>query len=389
MALIKHLAITGFGLAGLLLSLFTFELCAQPKLELKEGDVWVTGIDPEVLYTFSRYFNSQKDWETVFPVTLKESISGIVIRGTYLILHDAVRFTPRFPFAMNVTYHASFFANELAANRNEVYLPSMDESILNLDFTIPSSDQTVPELLAIYPSANALPENLLKFHIRFSKSMTVGEAYQKVKLLDADGNEIEKAFLILDQELWDSDMKVLTLLLDPGRIKRGLRPNLEMKPPLHEGKKYSLVVKRGWEDIGGNTTQLDVVKTFACIGADRSSPAVQEFSIIAPTSLTASVIVQLHENIDYVLLEQALIVKDSSGEVVPGASHVRNNETVIEFVPKNPWSGSNYTIEFNPLIEDLAGNNLNRLFDSDLNSAKRSERPPTTLSFQVPSGSAQ
>ena len=40
-----------------------------------------------------------------------------------------------------------------------------------------------------------------------------------------------------------------TLLFDPGRIKRGLKPaQRRVGPVLEEGKSYTLVIDRGWTD---------------------------------------------------------------------------------------------------------------------------------------------
>ena len=46
----------------------------------------------------------------------------------------------------------------------------------------------------------------------------------------------------INQELWDPGMQRLTLLLDPGRIKRGVGPNLEA----------GLALERGEVDVGSD-----------------------------------------------------------------------------------------------------------------------------------------
>ncbi|HEY0652575.1 MAG TPA: hypothetical protein VGD65_05575 [Chryseosolibacter sp.] len=384
MAVKKTLAIAGISAALFLLSLFSINLEAQtPTLSLLEGSVWVKGIDPEVLYTFNRYFNSQEDWESVFPVTVRENPTGIVVSGTYKVFHDAIMFTPRFPFAAKVKYTARFNTRELADNRNEVYLPMMNDSPLELNFSIDGSGTKPATVLAIYPTADVLPENLLKFHICFSESMTLGEAYQRISLEDEKGKEIEKPFLILDQELWDGDMKVFTLLLDPGRIKRGLRPNLEMKPALHEKNRYALVIKKGWKDINGNFTDEEVVKWFSCSAADRESPVVSHFVVATPTSEKGALVINLRESMNYVLLTESVRIFDSRGQRVEGSLVARQNESVLEFVPKHPWFERHYTIQFNPLLEDLAGNNFNRLFDEDKSSPDRQDQLSTKLSFLI------
>ena len=59
----------------------------------------------------------------------------------------------------------------------------------------------------------------------FDAPMSRGEAYRHIHLVDAKtGREVEAPFLELGEELWDGDFRRFTLLCDPGRVKRGLKP---------------------------------------------------------------------------------------------------------------------------------------------------------------------
>ena len=44
---------------------------------------------------------------------------------------------------------------------------------------------------AVYPTAERLPENQLKFYLHFSAPMSRGEAYRRVQLLDEKGKAVE------------------------------------------------------------------------------------------------------------------------------------------------------------------------------------------------------
>ena len=77
-------------------------------------------------------------------------------------------------------------------------------------------------VVAVYPSSATLPENQLRFYLHFSAPMSRGEVYQHLQLLDQDGKPIVLPFLEIGEELWDTTGQRLTLLIDPGRIKRGL-----------------------------------------------------------------------------------------------------------------------------------------------------------------------
>ncbi|MCH7864908.1 MAG: hypothetical protein IIC56_06820, partial [Proteobacteria bacterium] len=98
----------------------------------------------------------------------------------------------------------------------------------------------------VYPSADVLPENLLKFYLHFSAPMSRGDSYQHIRLVRQNGSVVDLPFLELDQELWDRRQTRLTLLFDPGRIKRGLKPHEEVGPALKPGRRYTLEIDAHW-----------------------------------------------------------------------------------------------------------------------------------------------
>ena len=81
--------------------------------------------------------------------------------------------------------------------------------------------------------------------------MEPGNALAHVHLLDESGREVSGAFLALEQELWDPERRRLTLLFDPGRVKRGVRTNVESGAPLVTGRRYRLVIDDEWKDGTG------------------------------------------------------------------------------------------------------------------------------------------
>src|SRR5262249_463030 len=106
---------------------------------------------------------------------------------------------------------------------------------------------------AIYPPAARGPAHLLKLYVEFSAAMSDGEAEQRLHLYDARGHEMPRAFLHVDAELWNDTHTRLTVLFDPGRIKRGLRANLEEGAPLTEGETFTLRIDPAWRDARGAT----------------------------------------------------------------------------------------------------------------------------------------
>ena len=66
------------------------------------------------------------------------------------------------------------------------------------------------------------------------------------------------------------------------------------------------------------------------------------------------------------LLKNAIRIVDNAGNVVNGVIEIEAKETILHFTPSAAWSAGDYTLEIESRLEDLAGNNLNRLFDKDL-----------------------
>src|ERR1700741_2432210 len=100
----------------------------------------------------------------------------------------------------------------------------------------------VTEVTHIFPLSDVLPENLLRFYVCFSNSMQRGRASEDISLLDSDGQPVADALYRPPCELWDRRMQHLTVLLDPGRLKRWVGPNRELGPPLKAGQAYTLAV---------------------------------------------------------------------------------------------------------------------------------------------------
>ena len=83
--------------------------------------------------------------------------------------------------------------------------------------------------------------------------MSRGGVYEQIRVRDGAGREIELAFLELDEELWDPSMTRLTLLIDPGRIKRGVKPLEDVGPVFEAGRNYSLSVAADCRDAAGRS----------------------------------------------------------------------------------------------------------------------------------------
>jgi hypothetical protein len=211
-----------------------------------------------------------------------------------------------------------------------------------------------------------LPENLLRFYIHFSAPMSRGEAYHRIKLLDAKGKPVADPFLELAEELWSTDGTRFTLLFDPGRIKRGLKPREEVGPVLEAGKSYCVVIDRDWPDAMGNPLQAEFRKSFRVGTPDDSSPDPKRWSVRPPRANTRDPLeVDFPEPLDRALLDRLIAVQDAEGKILAGRVSIVREETRWRFTPKGPWGAGNYRLVVGADLEDVAGNSIARPFEVD------------------------
>jgi hypothetical protein len=163
--------------------------------------------------------------------------------GKYAVTHETVRFQPRFPLERGVEYRAVFRPPPASGTSD---FPRIERT-----FVLPATSLPPTRVVAIYPSSRELPENLLRFYLKFSAPMSQGKSYGYVRLRDETGSEIARPFLELPQELWSPDGTRLTLLFEPGRVKRGLVPRAEEGSILTAGRSYTLTIDANWPDAEG------------------------------------------------------------------------------------------------------------------------------------------
>ena len=66
------------------------------------------------------------------------------------------------------------------------------------------------------------------------------------------------------------------------------------------------------------------------------------------------------------ILLSGLSLQNSNGGLISGSWHLIQNETVIQFQPKQAWSADSYQLTIKDSMEDLAGNTILRLFDQPI-----------------------
>jgi hypothetical protein len=238
----------------------------------------------------------------------------------------------------------------------------------------------------VFPSCGILPENLLRFYVCFSNSMQRGRALDEISLLDPDGQPLADALYRPPVELWDRTMRCLTVLLDPGRLKRWVGPNVALGPPLKAGQEYTLEIGSGMVDQHGCSLGESFRKHFRVSDPVRQRIAVQNWKVLPPaTGSREALVLSFPSPLDWALLLRTITVQSRDGSVIDGRIVVDKGERRWSFTPKSSWSPGVYHIRVGPELEDVCGNDIagpfDRLLKADADPAGQAEH--STLTFEL------
>jgi hypothetical protein len=302
------------------------------------------------------------------------------VSGRYILFKDEVQFIPHFAFERDVKYHATFDPRPLGA--------LLTAESLNLEFLIPT-EQNPPartEVTHVFPSCDLLPENLLRFYVCFSNSMQHGRALEEISLLDSDGKAVADTLYRPPLELWDRTMRHLTVLLDPGRLKRWVGPNVELGPPLKVGQEYTLEIGSGMIDLYGRPLRERFRKHFVVGGAVRERISAEHWKILPPVTGTQQALALVFTSpLDWALLLRSITIESAGGAVMDGQVVVDQRERRWSFTPSSPWIAGVYHARVGSSLEDVCGNSISGAFDRPLRRSSNliTEVDGFSLTFQL------
>lgn len=351
---------------------------ADPR-QPASGGVGVYALDPDLMVSLGRYLQAGGLLQSILRVTVVRTGASIGddlpdVFGRYHVSEDAVRFIPHFPFERGLSYRASFDPRPLGR-------PELSD-VLTLGFSLPREQTALPtEVEHIFPSSDSLPENLLRFYVCFSNSMQRGRVEAEISLLGPDGEPAPDVLYRAPVELWDRSMRHLTILLDPGRLKRGVGPNRELGPPLKAGLVYTLAVGAGMTDLSGSRLPQTVYKRFRVTDAVREPIAVEQWKIVPPmTNSRQPLVLMFPRPLDWALLSHTITIASANEKSIEGQIVIDQGERRWSFTPTSAWAASSYRVRVASSLEDVCGNTAVAAFDRPLRSA-------SALACEVPSRS--
>lgn len=277
------------------------------------------------------------------------------ISGHYSFEELKVTFTPAFEFLEGQTYTVQTRHGALS------------------EFKItPKVAQPRPEVLAIYPGGGQIPENTLRFYIEFSTPMMPHRAEDFIALVDDTGAVDDAAFMMFKQEIWNEDRTRLTLLMDPGRIKRGVAQNMTLGPAIEETRRYALVVRAGWPGATGPHVASRYENSFVVSPALRARPSLNDWDLSLPTIGTRSrLAIAFDRPFDAVQTSHNIRIINAKGQGVTGDITLDASQTYWTFAPDKPWTSGTFEIVIDAHLEDVAGNNFRDTLDHPVGAVTR------------------
>ncbi|WP_426703044.1 hypothetical protein ACPPVV_08645 [Rhodanobacter sp. Col0626] len=213
--------------------------------------------------------------------------------------------------------------------------------------------QPDPQIVLVQPSATDVPANLLRMSIVFAAPIG-GPVLPRIALSRADGGSLQQPFL--QQELWSPDGRILTLLLNPGRVKTGLVAREKLGPILQPGEDVLL------------TLDGHPIKRWHVGAVDANGPVASAWQLSSVHGASRQpLVVRLDGPIDGRDADFIAVV-DASDRLVGGHSALCHGETSWTFTPDAPWRAGHYRLAVRNTLEDPAGNRLGGHFETPIDT---------------------
>jgi hypothetical protein len=351
---------------------------ASPDHPASRDAAVATGLDRRTAAALARLAPRAAEWERIFPVYVGEELPHAgeerpAVLGEYSLEERSVRFEPRFPFVRGQSYHALWLQ------------PGSGEESARATLRLSSADGAgTTRVTAVYPTADELPENLLRLYVEFSAPIGREGAVERIRLVGPDG-PLERPFVAPHVPLWNEAGDRLTLLLDPGRIKRGVGPHDALGAVLRQGAEYRLEVDAGMLDGEGRRLAAPFTRTFRVGPPDRLPPEPRGWALIAPRDRAGALTLEFPEPLDHALLARALRVEDAAGAMIAGQGAAGPGERSWTFRPAGAWPAGALRVIVDPALEDPAGNSVGRPFETRLGEPvpPGAQPAPVVLEFVV------
>jgi hypothetical protein len=227
-----------------------------------------------------------------------------------------------------------------------------------------------PQVMSISPAARSIPANTLRLYVSFDHPARGVVSTHDLRLLDDSGRTIDGAFMDFGQDLWSPDGRRLTVLFDPGRVKRGVEGYGESAAPLQVGHSFTV-------EVAGKRFRYQVTP------AVRSAINPQTWHLALPKAETREALtVTFDREMDDALLRDQLEIVDARGRPQSGQMKASSSGRVWSWRPKHGWRIGAYRVVVGNSLEDVSGNRVGEALDHEVGSpdaARESVAVPFTI----------
>ncbi len=281
---------------------------------------------------------------------------------------DGLQVLPRFPLKDGATY---------------VLTVKTDDGVqIEHTITVAADEAPVPRMVSFSPGQRYIPANALRFYVTFSEPMAIGQMRHHIRLELSDGTGVISPFLNLQSELWDRDQRRLTLLLDPGRIKQGVGPNVAGGAPLQEGRDYRLVIDGDIQSAAGTPLGASMSAQFSVSAAERRPIDPEAWTILLPHAGSLEpFFVSFDRIMDEGAVRRLLSISAPSGEVIQGT--IETDGAMWAITPDRPWQSGAHRLVVQHDLEDVSGNTLRAPFDAGAGTIGTTETAPIIMSAVI------
>jgi hypothetical protein len=208
-----------------------------------------------------------------------------------------------------------------------------------------SLSSAAPQVVSISPAARSIPANTLRLYVTFDHAARGVVSTRDLRLLDEAGRTIDGAFMDFGQDLWSPDGRRLTVLFDPGRVKRGVEGDGESAAPLQVGHSFTVTP------------------------AVRTAITPKTWRLALPKAGSREALtVTLDREMDDALLRDQLEVVDAQGRSQPGQVTASASGRVWSWRPKHGWRTGDYQLVVGSNLEDVSGNRVGEALDHEVGS---------------------
>ena len=141
-----------------------------------------------------------------------------------------------------------------------------------------------------------------------------------------------------------------------------------------EAEVRKTIVGSGFLDAQGLPLRAPAQRRYHTGGEERRHVDPGSWVLTVPSAGTSEPLrVTFDRPLDHGLLARCLHVSGPDGRLVDGTPSTGRGEQSWQLVPPQTWAAGSHQLIVDPVLEDLAGNSVSRVFDRDLD--RREDQP--------------